>query len=195
MSNFIHKTEICSRLIARSGQNANQYFREWVCRLGTSRGICRCGSSRDLYGYRCKAGSQCLRSCLNVLLANELPAAFTQNDLTVHPDRHSGSPTRVVGDNTVPLYSTGKNMPDQYENVGSLGKLSCATYTPYLSIHRCIGPLIYRFTSLIAVYLFICCARNEARITGSSNASSNNEKFVAETAMTCNDHPALHGYK
>jgi hypothetical protein len=95
-----------------------------------------------------------------------------------------------------PLYSTGKNMPDQYENVGSLGKLSCATYTPYLSIHRCIDPLIYRFTSLIAVYLFICCARNEARITGSSNASSNNEKFVAETAMTCNDiHPTLHGYK
>ena len=41
-----------------------------------------------------------------------------------------------------PLYSTGKNMPDQYENVGSLGKLACATYTPYLSIHRCIGPLI-----------------------------------------------------
>ena len=52
---------------------------------------------------RAKAGSERLRSCLNILLADELPAAFTENNLSIYLDRHSGSPTRVVADNIVPF--------------------------------------------------------------------------------------------
>ena len=51
-----------------------------------------------------------------------------------------------------PLCSTGKKTPDQNENVGSLGKLSCATYTPYLSIYQSADLTLYLVDGPLSIH-------------------------------------------
>jgi hypothetical protein len=52
-----------------------------------------------------------------------------------------------------PLYSTGKKTPDQNENVGSLGNLSCATYTPYLSVYQSADLTLYLVDRRLSIYI------------------------------------------
>ena len=57
-----------------------------------------------------KPGSKRLRPYLNVLLTDEFPTALTEDDFTVHLDRHSRSPAGVMGDDPVPfVYNRQKN--------------------------------------------------------------------------------------
>jgi hypothetical protein len=57
-----------------------------------------------------KTREQSLSTHRNVLLTDKLPAALTKNNFTLYPDRHSGSPTRVVSDYMMtPVYNRQKD--------------------------------------------------------------------------------------